>query len=321
MPAQERADGPSISVVIVNWNAAEDLHACLDSLAAQTDRDFQTLVVDNASADASLAVLARYDWVEVIETGANLGFAEGCNQGLARATGEWIATLNNDTVADRGWIAALKVAARAATPDIGMLQSRMVFRDDHSRINSTGLQLYTDGTAADRDFDRPVSEDPLGDAEVFCPTAGAALYRRSMLEATRLPTGWFDREFFMYCEDVDLGWRCQLAGWKAVYVREAVVAHAFQGTSKKRERHFIGLHLKRNRLRTLLKNASPGFLVRTLPRTLLDLGRAFTAAGPFVLPSFAIAVRDGLAQRRAVQALARVPRHSVEDRWVERRPR
>lgn len=314
--------GPgAISVIIVNWNAREDLCACLRSLADQTDRAFQTIVVDNGSSDGSeAAVRAEFPWVEIVQTGANLGFAEGCNQGLAVATGEWIATLNNDTFVDPAWIAELRSAALSSPPEVGMLQSRMVFKSDKGRINSTGLLLYKDGSAEDRDFDTPVREDDEGDA-VFCPTAGAALYRRAMLDQTRLASGWFDRDYFMYCEDVDLGWRCRLAGWEARYVPSALVAHAFQGSSKLRERSFIGLHLKRNRLRTLLKNASVPFLVKALPRTLLDLGRAFTQGGPLVLPSFAIAVRDGLVQRRAVSALSRVPRLEVEQRWAVKRRR
>ena len=77
-------------------------------------------------------------------------------------------------------------------------------------------------------------------------------YRRDMLERTRLPTGYFDTSYYMYFEDVDLGWRCRLAGWRAYYVPGAVVGHAFQASSRRRGRHFVTIQCMQNRVRTLL---------------------------------------------------------------------
>ncbi|MGZ3424940.1 MAG: glycosyltransferase family 2 protein [Polyangiales bacterium] len=311
--------GPTMSVVIVNWNEAEFTRRCLRSLEAQTDRAFETVVVDNGSKDDSAAMVRReFPWVKLIETGANLGFAGGSNAGLEVATGDWIATLNNDTIVDPRWAEELRKAARTAAPEVGMLQSCMVLLREDRHINSTGLQLYSDGRADDRDFG-VAPREAAGAGEIFCPTAGAALYRRAMLEATRLSSGYFDSDYFMYFEDVDLGWRCRLAGWSALYVPEAIVLHEFQGSSKKLAGSFIGLHLRRNRLRTLLKNGSWGFFVKALPRTVSDLATAVMAAGPKVLPSFVTAARDGLRRRSTIEEMRRVQRDAVEKRWVVRK--
>src|SRR4051794_19685469 len=107
--------GPNgISVVIVNWNSKDDLLECLESLRAQTDQDFEAIVVDNGSADGSCeAVRSGYPEARLVEAGANLGFAEGCNRGIEVARGAWIATLNNDAIADPRWIEILRAAAKA----------------------------------------------------------------------------------------------------------------------------------------------------------------------------------------------------------------
>ena len=93
-------DPSGISVVIVNWNSREALGDCLRALEAQTDRAFETVVVDNGSSDGSQEMVrGQFARVVLLEAGENLGFAEGCNRGIERASGAWIATLNNDTIA------------------------------------------------------------------------------------------------------------------------------------------------------------------------------------------------------------------------------
>lgn len=88
------------------------------------------------------------------------------------------------------------------------------------RTNSTGVLMFADTTAYDRGFDAPVSDDEQ-DEEAFCASAGAALYRRTMSDQVCPESGVFDRTFFMYFEDVHLGWRCRLAGWSAIYAPAA----------------------------------------------------------------------------------------------------
>jgi hypothetical protein len=311
----------SISIVIVNWNGRDITSACLRSLEAQTYRDVEIIVVDNGSADDSVGVLRRdFPWVHLVEAGENLGFAEGVNRGLAVARGAWIATLNNDTVADARWLEELRAAAKQGDFKLGMVQSCVVFQHAPDRTNSTGVLLFDNGGARDRDFDEPLQPGFQGE-EVFCPTAGAALYRRAMLDAIALPTGVFDRTFFMYFEDVDLGWRCRLAGWSATYAPRAIVRHAFQASSKKQAGRFIGLHLKRNRVRMLLKNGSLAMLARTLPRTVFEVAEAVVWQGPSILRSFVEAARDGALQRGEVNKRALETRGVVESRWLSPSPK
>lgn len=312
-------DPCSISVVMVNWNGREDTLRCLRALAVQTDRDFEVVLVDNGSTDGSIdAVRSEFPGVSVIEAGENLGFAEGSNRGIEAATGAWIATLNNDTVPEPRWLEELRRAAREAGPRVGMLQSQVAFLGEGELLNSTGVLLFRDGHATDRDAYAPLRGDDR-EEEVFCPTAGAALYRRAMLDEVKLASGYFDRTFFMYFEDVDLGWRCRLAGWEARYVPTARVRHAFQASSKRQPGRFVGTHLRRNRIRMLLKNGSLSFIGAGLPRTLYEACELVVWHGPGALKDVGAAVRDGLGQRRAVERLldpSDAARGATEQRWA-----
>jgi GT2 family glycosyltransferase len=307
---------PSVAVVIVNWNSREDLLEAVGSLQRQSDAAIDICVVDNGSADGSVAAIRRdYPAVTVLEAGENLGFAEGCNRGIGVTRSDWVFVLNNDAIATPECIALLRKAARQAPPDVGMIQPCIVFRADPSRVNSSGVLVFRSGAARDRHFDEPVSA-ALEPSEVFCPTAGAALYRRSMLEQVRLPSGYFDRRFFMYYEDVDLGWRCRLVGWRAVYLPQAVVVHRFQASSVRRGRRFAEQHCQMNRISSLLKNASFGMIARSLPWTLRDLVR-LSAADPLALWRLTTRLPDTLRERGQVEQMRKLRRQQVEKRWMD----
>ena len=306
----------SISVVVVNWNSKEDLRDCLVSLEGQTERDFETIVVDNGSKDGSLEMLAAdFAWVIVVDAGENLGFAEGCNRGIEKASGAWIAMLNNDAVASLDWIASLRRTAELGGSRLGMVQSRILFKHDPKMTNSTGILIYSDGGFIDRAFNQPVQPEEVAD-EIFCASAGAALYSRAMLEEIRLESGFFDRTFFMYFEDVDIGWRAQLSGWSAIYEPRATVYHAFHGSSSRRSPHFVHLQCDRNRLRTALKNGSTRYIAGLSMGVLRAVVWAVTKEGPRALLAYWSALSDGLSQRKAVTRMMRSDRRSVERRWV-----
>jgi GT2 family glycosyltransferase len=305
------------SVVIVNWNSRGDLRACLSSLRSQTYRNLEIIVVDNGSADGSADVVsAEFAECVLIRERENLGFAEGCNRGIDAATGAWVVMLNNDCVADPDWARALVAASERARPSCGMLQSLMLFQDRPDTINSTGIELTAHGGGRDRDRDRPRnSNGPSGQA-IFCPTAGAGAYRRAMLDAIRLSSGYFDREYFMYLEDLDLGWRARLAGWTAEYVSDSVVHHKWHGSVDRHGRDWLTAAVRINRIRTLVKNASTGFLARTIAAHQSEVVELVKDGRLAAARRLGHAVRRSLAQRREVSAIARVDRRAVERAWV-----
>lgn len=215
-----------ISVIIPNWNGTTLLPGCLDSLRTQTHPDYEVILVDNASTDDSVEMIRReYPEVRVLELARNLGLTGGVNAGIAIARGEIIALLNNDAEAAPAWLTELE-AALARHPEAGSVASKMLLYDHPKTINSAGDFYRTDGIPGNRGVWQ--QDDGEFDQEdfVFGGCGGAVAYRRTMLEQI----GLFDEDLFMYCEDVDLSWRAQLAGWGCVYAPLAVVHHRLSAT-------------------------------------------------------------------------------------------
>jgi GT2 family glycosyltransferase len=309
---------PSIAAVLVNWNSRDDVLAALASLRAQEDPALSIVVVDNGSVDGSAAAIREAcPEVHVIEAGENLGFAEGCNRGIEAARGDWVFLFNNDATADPDCLAELRRALADATEEVGMVQPLIIFAARPMHANSTGILVRRSGEAYDRDFDRPVAEAGAS-GEPFCATAGAALYRRSMLEEVRLPSGYLDRGFFMYFEDVDLGWRCRLAGYRTRFVPGAVVRHRYQGSASRLGRSFVLTQSRVNRIATLLRTASPWFLLRTARHTLRDLFRVLRDAGPRPIVRLFRRLPGLFRDRARVTRLARVERSALEREWIKR---
>ena len=216
------------SIIIVNWNGKTHLPDCLESLKAQTFKDFETIMVDNGSSDGSLEFVNKYyPWVRTVALPANRGFAGGNNAGYKHASGDFIITLNNDTAAEPTWLEEL-VRVSDDNPAVGMIASRICSYDDHDVIDSLGVKVCSDGMSRGAFRLQRFSDLALEKTEeILLPSACAALYRRGMIETV----GFFDEDFFAYCEDTDLGLRGRLAGWRAVLARDAVVCHKYSQTS------------------------------------------------------------------------------------------
>jgi GT2 family glycosyltransferase len=247
-------DRPLASVVIPNWNGLAHLPACLAALRAQTYRQFEVIVVDNGSRDASLAFLAaEYPEVRVVALDHNLGLTGGNNRGFQAARGEILISLNNDTEAEPCLVEAL-VEALSAHPEAGLAAAKMRLFDRRDVLHSAGDGYGLDGIP----FNRGVWQRDEGQFDqpgwVFGGCGGAVAYRRVLLDQV----GMFDESFFMYCEDVDLNWRAQLAGWRCWYTPEAVVYHKLSATGGG---PIASYYTGRNTLWVIAKNY-PGMLLR-----------------------------------------------------------
>jgi GT2 family glycosyltransferase len=217
-------ESPLASIIIVNWNGKDYLPACLDSLREQSCTDFETIVVDNGSSDGSLELLHdSYSWVHVVQLDFNTGFAGGNNAGFGVSRGKYILTLNNDTRVEPAWLAEL-IAPAEADPEVGMVASRICSWDEPDLIDSLGVAICPDGMSrGSRRRARYSSLFIAKTEEILLPSACAALYRREMIDKI----GFFDDDFFAYCEDTDLGLRGRIAGWRAVLARDAIVFHRY----------------------------------------------------------------------------------------------
>jgi GT2 family glycosyltransferase len=270
--AQARVD-----VIIPTYNGATLLAACLDALRQQTYRDFAVLVVDDGSSDGTAALLAaRYPEACVLRREQNGGLAAACNAGIAATVGELVCLLNNDTEPEPGWLAAL-VAALDDASWAASAASKLLLFDRRDVLHSAG-----DGfTVAGLPVNRGVWQRDRGqyDAarEVFGPCAGAALYRRTALaRVSAAGARPFDEDLFMYCEDVDLNWRLQLAGERSVFAPEARVSHHLSATGGGA---LASYYVARNLLLVLVKDVPGPLLRRYWPRiAATQAGRAWRAA-------------------------------------------
>jgi len=240
-------------VVIPTLAADSRLVECLESLDRQTRRDFEVIVVDNSGRGLvrgrGIGSRAR-----VIENAANKGFGEAINQAYESSTAPFLATLNDDAAAHPQWLDAL-VNAIDKRPDAGMCASQVRLFGEH-RLDSAGMLVARDGSSKQRGHGRPPEDFPVAEEGLF-PSGSAALYRRAMLDAI----GAFDRGFFLYCEDTDLGLRARWGGWKCLYVPEAIVEHHYShsaGGASPLKAYYV----ERNRLFVLVKNFPAGMLAR-----------------------------------------------------------
>lgn len=214
------------SIIIPNWNGAKFLPTCLEALQKQTYPNIEVIVVDNDSNDESRGMLKRdYAWVKLIELPENRGFTGACNAGMQAATGEYVALLNNDTEVDAGWAAAV-VDAFERHPEIGSVASKMLLFDQRDHIHTAGDYFTRDGRAGNRGVWQ--KDDGQFDHEeyVFSACGGSSAYRKTLLDQI----GLLDDDFFFSLEDVDLGWRAQLAGWRCLYTPDAIVYHHLSAT-------------------------------------------------------------------------------------------
>ncbi len=240
--------GPDVSLVIPTWNGKERLLRCLEALSWQTYTEFATVVVVNGSQDGTLEALSVYPQLRVIANRRNVGFAAAVNQGIRASDGDYVAVLNDDAFPEFRWLEAL-VQAVESDAQIGACASLLVFAHQPDRVQSAGIAMDRAAIAWDRLRGWPVAEAQQA-YEVFGASAGAALYRRSMLKRI----GLFDERFFAYLEDVDLAWRAQLAGWRCIYVPSARVHHLTSATLG--EDSPLKKMLKgRNKVWTIVKNA------------------------------------------------------------------
>ncbi|MBN1955192.1 MAG: glycosyltransferase family 2 protein [Anaerolineae bacterium] len=301
----EPAPRPAASVVIPNWNGAQHLPDCLESLRRQTWRDFELVVVDNGSVDNSLQLLARdYPEAQILALGENRGFAGACNAGIAAARGQFIVLLNNDTAADPRWLEEV-LAGFGRHPEAGLAASKMLLFDRRDVFHTAGDFYRLDGRPGNRGVWQRDQGQYDVEEYVFSACGGSAAYRREMFEQV----GLLDEDFFFSCEDVDLAWRAQLAGWRCVYLPRAVVYHKLGATGGGPTASFYD---GRNTIYVLLKDY-PGDLWRRHWRAILRAqlalaGEALRAwrgeAARARLRGMLAGIIDGpkmLRKRRAVQ--------------------
>jgi GT2 family glycosyltransferase len=272
-------ESPKLSIVIVSWNSSGYMERCLQHLVEQTWRDFEVILVDNASSDETVIIATNFAQaqhlpLQVLHNNANLGYAIANNRGIAQAKAELVLLLNTDAFLPSTFLATL-LEQVDQHPQYGSYAPKIVRDYDHCLLDSTGLFVTKGGKSHDRGYD----EVDIGQYErlepVFAPCGAIALYRKAALE--RIKWGedeYFDANFFLYYEDTDLGWRLQRAGYQCLYLPSVVGYHVRGGSVNRKVTFFqksltLQRHTIKNRYLMLLKNLSLSQLVRQTPALLL----------------------------------------------------
>jgi N-acetylglucosaminyl-diphospho-decaprenol L-rhamnosyltransferase len=257
---QLSVSGPAFSVLIVNFNGGDYVQGALASLARQSYRNFEVILVDNASTDGSVDKLdiAGLPNFMLLSQTKNLCFAGGNNLGAHSARGRWLALLNPDAEAAPDW---LEKVAEGAARHSGVTSFSCTQYALHApdKLDGAGDNYLVCGIPWRGGYGRPACELP-GEGEAFSPCGASAIYDRSVF----LAHGGFDERLFCFGEDVDLGFRLRLVGERCIFLPSAIVFHAGGGLSNKVSGFAVRLGT-RNRLWVYLKNMPMALLIPTLP--------------------------------------------------------
>ena len=216
------------TIIIPNINGKGWLKDSIESVYAQTEQDFELIVVDNGSTDESLEQARSYcsrPNFQLIENGSNTGFSHAVNQGIARAKSEFVVLFNNDAFAEPQWLAEL-IRVAESDEKIFAVQSLMIRHFDRELADDAGDYVTWMGFACKTGDGRRASRYTK-QKRIFSACGGAALYRKSILDEI----GVFDENFFAYFEDVDLSWRANNFGYKNVYCPTAKCRHICGATT------------------------------------------------------------------------------------------
>jgi len=271
-PPLQATTAPFMSVIVPNYNGRDLLQSVLGSLSYQTFTDFELIFVDDASTDDSVAFVEQFfsssayldsshkpSWRElrVIVNRQNRGFVASCNSAADIARGQVLVLLNTDTEPEWEWLEELAVAI-CTNPQAAMITSKMLLFDERTQLHTTGDLLGTDGIPRNRGVWQEDHGQYDNETKVFSGSGGGTAYRKDVWQML----GGFDEDFWMYLEDVDYGFRAQLAGWEAVFAPKARLYHRLSATSGDT---LASYYVGRNTIWNIVKNMPRNLLVRNLP--------------------------------------------------------
>ncbi len=324
-----------VLVSLVTHNESRDAERLLPTLFSQTFRDFTVVAVDNRSEDGTRASLAAAQKLapvpmEIVASRENLGFTGGHNVGISKAVergAEWVLVLNADVVLAPGYLETLLAdAARPGREWVGALTGKVLRAEGPDLlptnvVDTVGIRMTRSG----RHFDVGAGEPDTGrwdrPAEVFGVSGCVALYRVAALRDVRISTGFFDEDFFVYREDVDLAWRLRGRGWTARCVPEALAWHRRRNLPERRREMSVlaNLHSVKNRFLLRVNNAGPDHLRATFPLTFAR--DAVVVGGCYTVERSSLEALRWLARNRARLLAKRrevLSRRTVSDRALLR---
>nr|WP_302598817.1 glycosyltransferase family 2 protein [uncultured Cellulosilyticum sp.] len=252
-----------ISIIIPNYNGNKYLKECLDSVYAQSFKDFELIIIDNASTDGSYEWLMAYPDIQFKRLDQNYGFSRAVNEGIYLAKGEYVLLLNNDTIMKKDFLEEI-LKEMQSHPKAFAVCSKMIQYHNPELIDDAGDEYTLMGWTRKRGDGESVLRYTRSEA-VFSACAGAALYRRAVFEEI----GYFDESFFAYMEDVDISYRARIYGYQNRYCASAKIHHIGSATSGSRYNEFKVRLAARNNIYVPYKNMPTVQLVLNSPFLML----------------------------------------------------
>jgi GT2 family glycosyltransferase len=270
-----------VSIIVVNYNGLSYLRDCFTSLMEidYPKELLEYILVDNGSTDGSLKYMEkRFPDVRIIRNNQNKGFAGANNQGANAAKGEMLAFLNNDMKVHPLWLRKLVDKFEESTEDLACVSSKILNYDGHT-IDFIGGGFTPFGISFQIDFGKSVkdiaNEKQDTEKELLFGCGGAMAIKKNVF----LESGGFDGDYFAYLEDVDLGWRLRIMGYRIIYVPQSIVFHRHRGTGSKIPPHQLEFTFERNRLFTIIKNTEDMYLPYFLSMVcMFNISRTFSSS-------------------------------------------
>ena len=269
---------PEVSVIVANHNGLKYLGDCFSSLIKMDypKELLEYILVDNGSTDESINYMkSNYPFVRILSNSENRGFAEANNQGAKAANGKVLALLNNDMKVHPLWLKTLLDKFLQSSEDLACVSSK-ILNYDGDKIDFIGGGFTPLGTSFQVDFGKPVKQIDTDsqdeEKELLFACGGAMAIKREIY----LESGGFDEDYFAFLEDVDLGWRLRIMGYRVVYEPKSIVFHKHGGTARKIPTHQLEFMFEKNRLRTIIKNTEDAYLPYFVSMVLmLNINRTF----------------------------------------------
>lgn len=303
-----------ISAIIPTYARDDLLLICIDSLLKQTVPDVEVIVVDNASPKNSSRIVKSHfgDRVKSIRLDRNLFYCGAANRGISESTGKYVAIINDDCRVEPDW-AENAVHTFCHNTDVGSVASLVMREGESDIVDSAGDHLAVTGRAANLHWNSPKAAAPTQLTSVFSAAGSCAIYRRSAL----IETGGFDEDFVAYLDDVDLGFRLQLLGHKAMFNPLCVAHHVGGGTAK--NRGYAIFLTERNMVWNLMKNMPCELLIRHMDDILLSQLRPAPIHGGISVRGWSYGKAAALrgmpklaSRRQEIQATRRVSLDYIE---------
>jgi GT2 family glycosyltransferase len=253
----------TVSFIIPNYNGKEFIHVCIDSILKQSFNDYEIIVVDDHSTDGSAEYIkSRWHNVPILSLDENSGFCHAVNAGIKASHGNYIALINSDVELDPRWLEYM-ITAIESHNDAFSINSKILNFYNRTKIDDAGDVYTGEGRAFKRGYNQP-AERYTDAAEIFSASGAASLFKADILNELH----GLDEGFVAYLDDVDLGFRARLLGYKNYFEPQAIAYHMVNMAYKKRSVFMASLILKNN-MAVIAKDMPGPLIIKFFPWLIL----------------------------------------------------